>query len=54
MLVVGLNGISDIESKTHMTLWSIMMSPLIIGTDVRNMTDEVKNVLMNYDIIAID
>lgn len=37
-----------------MTLWSIMMAPLIIGTDVRNMSDSIKNILMNRDIIAIN
>ncbi len=67
MLVVGMHGGSnnsfikssewgctDIEYKTHFSLWAMMNSPLMIGCDIRNMTDETKDILMNKDIIAIN
>ncbi|MGL5379210.1 cohesin domain-containing protein [Clostridium sp.] len=54
MLVVGLEGISNEESKSHFSLWSIMAAPLIIGNDIRNMSDEVKAVLTNKDVIALN
>ncbi len=68
MLVVGMHGNSDnsevlgnvvggctdTEYKTHFALWAIMNSPLIIGCDVRKMTDITRDILMNKDIISIN
>lgn len=60
-LVIGLDGVTATdrpltldESRTHMTLWSILASPLILGNDVRSMTDDVKSILMNKEVIAVD
>lgn len=50
--VVG--GCTDIEYKTHFALWAIMNSPLMIGCDVRKMSDVSKEILTNKDIIAIN
>ncbi|MCM1329242.1 MAG: glycoside hydrolase family 27 protein [Ruminococcus sp.] len=67
MLVVGMHGKSDNdwiadvvggctdeEYKTHFALWAIMGSPLMIGCDIRNMTDTTREILTNKDIIAIN
>lgn len=67
MLVVGMHGNSDnswiadvvggctdTEYKTHFALWSIMNSPLMIGCDVRKMSDETFKILTNKDVIAIN
>ena len=35
-------------------MWCMMASPLILGNDVRNMSDETKAILTNRDLIAID
>ncbi len=66
MLVVGMyggsnndfigsktGGCTDIEYKTHFSLWSIMGSPLMIGCDVRKANQVTKDILMNHDLIAI-
>ena len=50
--VVG--GCTDTEYRTHFALWAMMNSPLIIGCDVRKMTDTTKEILMNRDIISIN
>lgn len=42
------------ESRTEMTLWSILASPLILGNDVRKMTDGLRGILMNTEVIAVD
>lgn len=62
MLVVGLNntgyikggGCNDIEYRTQMNMWCMFSAPLIIGCDVRNMSDATKTILLNEDVIAID
>lgn len=65
MLVVGLHGnggneyisaggCTDEEYQTHFSLWAMMNSPLMIGCDVRNLTEETKKILLNKDLIAIN
>lgn len=45
---------TDEEYQTHFSLWAMMNSPLMIGCDVRKLTDETKKILMNQDLIAIN
>lgn len=62
MLVVGMNGKGNVgvagctfeEYKTHFSIWAFLNSPLMIGCDIRDMTDETKSILLNKDIIAIN
>lgn len=56
MFVIGMNGISNIMSKTHMTMWCMMNSPLMLGLDLRRITkgDELWNIIGNKDIIALN
>jgi alpha-galactosidase len=37
-----------------MSLWSILTAPLIAGNDLRSMTQGIKDILMNREVIAID
>ena len=67
MLVVGISGRSkninygaesygctNDEYRTHMSLWCMMASPLLCGNDIRNMSQETKDILLNPEIIAIN
>jgi len=42
------------ESKSHFTAWALMKSPLIIGTDLTNATNETISILGNKDLIKIN
>ena len=53
MLEVG-NGMSFTEDKAHFSLWCMLAAPLMGGNDLRNMSEQTKNILTNKDIIAID
>ena len=53
MLEVG-NGMSVNEDRAHFTMWCMMASPLILGNDIRNMSAETKEILMNREMIAVD
>lgn len=53
MLEVG-NGMTENEDRAHFTLWCMMAAPLILGNDVRDMSDATKAILMNKEVIAID
>ncbi len=42
------------ENRTHFSMWAMLAAPLLAGNDLPNMTPEVRSVLMNRDVIAID
>ena len=54
MLEVGNGAMSLEEYRTHFTLWAMLSAPLLLGNDVRHMSDEIKTLLTNRDVIAID
>ncbi|KAK4700510.1 alpha-galactosidase, partial [Phenoliferia sp. Uapishka_3] len=54
MLEVGNEGMTFTEQVAHMTMWAINKSPLILGNDVRNMTNETLAILANPTILAIN
>jgi len=54
MLEIGNGGMTDVEYRTHFTLWAQMAAPLIAGTDLRTMSPQTKAVLTNRDVIAVD
>jgi alpha-galactosidase len=54
MLEIGNGGMTDVEYRTHFTLWAEMAAPLIAGTDVRNMSTATKSILTNHEVIAVD
>lgn len=64
MLVIGLNGkgfVGEIgggseinEYQVHFALWCMLNSPLLMGHDLRSTSDEIKNILLNKEMIAIN
>jgi len=54
MLEVGNGGMSDVEYRTHFSLWAMMASPLMAGNDVANMSEATRAILLNKDVIAVD
>ncbi len=53
MMEVG-DGMTNIEDKTHFTMWCMMASPLIAGNDLRKMAKETLALLTNRELIAIN
>jgi len=54
MLEVGNGGMTTTAYKAHFSMWAMMAAPLIAGNDVRNMSKDVKSILMNHEVIAVD
>lgn len=54
MLEVGNGGMTDVEYRSHFSLWSIMAAPLLIGTDLRTIKPDALKILLNKDVIAVD
>ena len=53
MLQVG-RGMTHEEDKTHFAMWCMMSAPLMIGTDLRDISEETLELLKNGELIAID
>jgi alpha-galactosidase len=53
MLQVG-NGLTDVEDRTHFSMWAILAAPLLAGNDVRHMSDATRETLGNREVIAVD
>ncbi len=51
---VGRGGCSDIEYRSHFSLWALLAAPLMIGCDVRNMTRGAREILLNREVIAVN
>lgn len=54
MLEVGNGGLTHDEEETHFALWAILNSPLLLGNDLRSMSQETLEILKNKDIIALN
>jgi alpha-galactosidase len=54
MLQVGNGGMTDVEERSHFSLWAIMVAPLMAGNDIANMEARVRDILLNKEVIAID
>jgi alpha-galactosidase len=42
------------ENRSHFAMWAMLSAPLIMGTDVPDMRAEIRDILANPRIIAID
>ena len=54
MLEVGKEGLSYAESRAHFSLWCLIAAPLMAGNDVRHMTPEIRAILTDRDVLALD
>ncbi|PSR71320.1 hypothetical protein PHLCEN_2v12834 [Hermanssonia centrifuga] len=54
MLEIGNGGMSFDEYVTHFSMWSLLKSPLILGNDVTNMTNDTLTIVTNKAIIAVN
>lgn len=54
MLEVGNGGMSIPEYRAHFSFWALLAAPLIAGNDVRSMSPEIKDILTNSEVIAVN
>jgi alpha-galactosidase len=54
MLEVGNGGMSNTEYRAHFSFWCLLSAPLIAGNDIRSMTPEIRAILTNKDVVAVD
>ncbi|XP_075168178.1 alpha-N-acetylgalactosaminidase isoform X2 [Haematobia irritans] len=54
MLILGNYGLSYDQSKLQMAVWSILAAPLIMSNDLASVRPEIKAILQNKYVIAVD
>ena len=47
-------GMTDEEFRTQMTLWAVAAAPLVIGSDVRKLSQTSLDILTDPDVLAIN
>jgi len=54
MLEVGNGGMNNTEYRAHFSMWALLAAPLMAGNDIRDMSPEIRDILTNKEVIAID
>jgi alpha-galactosidase len=54
MLEVGNGRLTSDEMYTHMTLWSLLDAPLLIGCDMTKMDDLTTSLFTNDEVLAVN
>lgn len=56
MMVIGMGEITETMSQTHMAMWCMMNSPLMLGMDLRRVEkgDVIWNIIANKELIALN
>ncbi|XP_066249384.1 alpha-N-acetylgalactosaminidase-like isoform X1 [Euwallacea similis] len=54
MLIIGNFGLSLEQSKSQMTIWSMLAAPLIMSVDLDTIRQEFKDILLNQNAISIN
>ena len=54
MLEVGNGGMTTDEYRAHFSLWGILAAPLLAGNDLRDMKPEIRDILTNKEVIAVN
>ncbi|MBO4252940.1 RICIN domain-containing protein [Streptomyces griseorubiginosus] len=54
MLMVGMDGLTAAQNRTHMNLWAISGAPLLAGNNLATMSSETAGILKNPEVIAVD
>ncbi|KAG5220396.1 hypothetical protein OIU77_005551 [Salix suchowensis] len=54
MLEVGNGGMTTEEYRSHFSIWAIAKAPLLIGCDVRTMSNETLEILSNKEVIEVN
>jgi hypothetical protein len=53
-LLLGNFGLSLEQSKHQLAIWAVISAPFLISNDLRKIDPEVKELLLNREIIAIN
>lgn len=47
-------GMTDAEAQSQFSMWSMVAAPLVIGSDVRKLSDNAVSMLTDREVLAVD
>lgn len=53
-LLLGNFGLSYEQQKAQLAIWAVIAAPFLLSNDLRTITPEIKELLLNREVIAID
>ncbi|EFJ33749.1 hypothetical protein SELMODRAFT_83268 [Selaginella moellendorffii] len=54
MLEVGNGGMTIDEYRSHFSIWALMKAPLILGCDLRDMSNDTLEIITNKEVISVN
>jgi hypothetical protein len=54
MVIVGDYGLSVDENRAQFSIWSILAAPLLMSNDLRTLTPEQRDILLNRHVISVN
>ncbi len=56
MMMIGMDGLDETMCKSHMAMWCMINSPLMLGLDLRRVEkgDWIHNIISNKNLIALN
>ena len=54
MMVVGNGYLTYDQNKSHFSMWCMLAAPLILGNDLRYVSDQTLSILKNEELIALN
>lgn len=54
MLLIGNHGLSKNQAQIQFGLWSMWSAPLLLSVDLRKISNDMRNILLNEEVIAIN
>lgn len=54
MILAGNPGLSANQARIQFGLWSMWSAPLLLSVDLRKISDEIRNILLNEEVIAVN
>ncbi len=54
MMVLGHPALSYDENVSHFSMWAIMAAPIILGNDIRTMSNELLEIVTNEEVLAVN
>jgi hypothetical protein len=51
---VGASSMTVDEARTHMSIWAMVASPLVVGAEIPNMQQQNLEIYLNRDVIAVN
>ena len=47
-------SLPEVEQRAHFSLWAMLAAPLLAGNDIRFMSEQIRTILTNKEVVAVD